>query len=302
MRLAASVITAVCVGALVGLAGMGGVRAAEETPAQMEGVDIVEHLGSTPPLDLTFRNEAGETVPLSTYVKGDKPVILTLVYYNCPMLCNMILNGLVEGMRGIEWTPGEDYRVVTVSIDARETPELAQEKKANYLAQLGKPEAAEGWHFLVGERENIKKLAEAVGFGFRYDADRMEYAHGAAIFLMSPEGKLTRYLYGIQFPPKQLKLALVEAGEGKLGSALDRFVLRCYHYDPASRKYGVYIWGIMRTGGLLTVLLVGLMLFIFWRRERRRGQATFGDPDEARDTQGGASGGPDQGLRSGLNG
>ena len=246
-------------------------------------------------MDLPFVDEEGRAVTLGQYFKDDKPVILTLVYFNCPMLCNMILNGLVEGMQGIKWTAGEDFRVVTVSIDPREKPELAREKKTNYIKQLGRADAAAGWHFLTGERDDIKALAQAVGFGFRYDPDRMEYAHGAAIFLLSPDGKLTRYLYGIQFPPKQLELALVDAGQGKLGSAFDRFVLRCYHYDPASRKYGVYIWGIMRAGGVLTILLIGAMLFVFWRRERRLSQASF-----EQNRAGGS--GPENGLRSGVNG
>jgi protein SCO1/2 len=261
-----------CAATLVAWMGLAQNAYAEDLPPkEFDGVGITEHLGDTLPLELTFKDSTGKTVQIGDYLDGDRPVILTLVYYNCPMLCNMILNGLIEGMADLEWTTASDFQVISVSIDAREGPELAAKKKISYLEQYAKPNAGQGWHFLTGERDNIKALAEAVGFGFKYDADRMEYAHGAAIFMVSPKGKLTRYLYGVQFPAKQLKLALTEAGEGKLGSAVDQFVLRCYHFDPDSRKYGIYVWGVMRAGGLLTILLVGLMLAVFWRRERRRG-------------------------------
>lgn len=262
-------LTAISLLALFGV--MGQVWAEDQTPHELEGVGITEHLGDTLPLDLAFKDSTGKNVRLGDYFDGQRPVILTLVYYNCPMLCNMVLNGLIEGMAPLEWSTASDFQVVSVSIDAREGPKLAAEKKKNYLEQYGKTGAGQGWHFLTGARENIQKLADTVGFGFKYDPDRMEYAHGAAIFMVSPEGKLTRYLYGIQFEPKQLKLALTEAGEGKLGSAVDQFVLRCYHFDPDSRKYGIYVWGVMRAGGLLTVLLIGFMLLVFWRRERRKG-------------------------------
>ncbi|MCA9545514.1 MAG: SCO family protein [Myxococcales bacterium] len=253
------------------LAAGADVCAEELNPKEFDGVGITEHLGDAVPADLTFKDETGKSVRLADYFDGEKPVILTLVYYNCPMLCNMVLNGVIEGIRPLDWRPGRDYRILSVSIDHREQPELAAAKKKSYLTELGDESAGAGWHFLTGDRQAIKALADAVGFGFRYDPDRMEYAHGAAIFMVSPEGKLTRYLYGIQFEPKQLKLALTEAGQGKLGSAIDQFVLRCYHYDPDSRKYGIYVWGVMRMGGLLTVLIIGFMLLVFWRRERRRG-------------------------------
>ncbi|MEZ4467426.1 MAG: SCO family protein [bacterium] len=240
------------------------------TPPDLQDVDIVEHLGDTIPLDLTFRDENDRPVKLAELVNGEKPVILTLVYFNCPMLCNLVLNGMVGGLRDLKWSPGKDFRIITVSIDHREKPDLAREKKKSYLAQLEREGAEDGWHFLTGERDDIKALADSVGFAFKYLPDRMEYAHGAAIFMLSPKGKVTRYLYGIQFSGKQLQLALTEAGEGKIGNVIDRFLLRCYHYDPDSRKYGVYVWGVMRAGGLLTLLVVGIMLLIFWRRERRR--------------------------------
>lgn len=251
--------------------------------ALLENIDVVERLGETVPLDLAFRDETGKPVKLSEYFKGDKPVLLNLGYYKCPMLCNMVLNGLVGGLQDLAWVAGGEFRIVTVSIDPREGPELARAKKATYIKQLGKPQAADGWHFLTGSRDSIKKLAEAVGFGYEYDTNRMEYAHGASIFFLSPKGKITRYLYGIEYEAKQLRLALVEAGEGTVGNAIDRFLLRCYHYDPHSRKYGVYVWGVMRAGGLLTFSFIAIMLFVFWRRERRRGYgAISAGPDTTR--------------------
>lgn len=239
-------------------------------PKEMEGVQIVEHLGDKLPLDLTFRDETGAPVRLGQYFGGERPVLVTLVYYNCPMLCNLVLNGAIEGLRGVDFTPGVDFEIVTVSIDHREGPELAAAKKKTYLEQYARPGAEKGWHFLTGDAEQIRALADAIGFGYRYDPDRMEYAHGAAIFFASPEGKLTRYLYGIQHAPKQLHLALVEAGQGTIGSAVDRFMLRCYMYNPDSREYAFYIWGAMRLGGLLTIILISTMLLILWRRERRQ--------------------------------
>lgn len=244
-------------------------RAEEVTPHQFEGVEVVEHLGETAPLDLAFRDEVGRTVTLGDYTRGEKPVLLILGYYQCPMLCSMVLNGVTEGLKGLEWVPGEQFHVVTVSIDPTEGPALAKAKKQSHLEALGKPGAEAGWHFLTGEHANVKALAAAMGFGYRYEPRQKQYAHGAVVFLLSPEGKITRYLYGIELEPKQLKLALVEAGEGKVGSVIDRFLLRCFHFDPDSRKYGVYVWGVMRAGGVLTVVLLGGLLLFLWRRERR---------------------------------
>ncbi len=238
-------------------------------PPEFKGVEIVEHLGADLPLALHFVDEDGQDVVLGDYFKVERPVILTLNYFECPMLCNLVLAGVVEGLKGLAWTPGKEFEVVTLSINHREGPELARAKKKSHVEALGRPEAASGWHFLTGGAENIKSLADAVGFGYRWDPDQMQYAHGAAIFMVSPSGKLTRYLYGIQFPAEQLRLGLVEAGEGKVGSIVDRFVMYCFHYVPSTQKYEFYVWGAMRLGGVLTILAVGGMLGVLWARERR---------------------------------
>jgi len=239
-------------------------------PKEMDGVQIVENLGDQLPLDLEFVDSEGRTVKLEQYFDGERPVLINLGYFNCPMLCSLVLNGAVEGLKNVDYTPGDEFVMLTISIDDREGPELAAANKKNYLAQYGRPEAASGWHFLTGKREAIKQITEAIGFGFRYDPDRLEYAHGAAIFFASPTGELPRYLFGIQYPPKQLRLALVEAGQGTIGSAVDRFLLRCYMYNPDSREYAFYIWGARRLGGLLTIMAIAGMLFFLWRRERRQ--------------------------------
>lgn len=239
------------------------------TPKELD-VEIIEHLGEKLPTTLKFTNAQGQQVELSQYFGTGKPVLLTLVYYNCPMLCNMVLNGVLEGVRELGWTPGDEFELVTVSISPNERPELALAKKENYLEQLGLEGAGKGWHFLTGDAANIKALAKAVGFGYRYDPSSQDYAHGAAIFFLADDATITRYLYGITFPAKQLRLALTEAGRGEVGSLVDRVLLRCFMYEPSHKKYGFYIWGAMRMGGLLTILILGLFLVILWRTDRDR--------------------------------
>ena len=238
-------------------------------PPEFRGVEINEHLGATLPLDLSFTDDEGQSVTLRDYFKLGRPVLLTLNYFECPMLCNLVLNATVEGLKGLDWTPGREFEVVTVSINHRENSALASAKKSTHIGALGRPEAAKGWHFLTGTSENIKALTEVVGFGYRWDPDQQQYAHGAAIFLVSPVGVLARYLYGIEFPSEQLRLALMEASQGKLGSVLDKIMLYCFHYVPSARRYEVYVWGAMRLGGVLTMAAVGTMLGVFWTRERR---------------------------------
>lgn len=242
----------------------------EKLPPQFEGVGVVENLGGRLPLDLAFKDETGREVKLGNYFGGGRPVILNLGYYRCPMLCSLILNGFVDGLKGLPWVPGRDFEIVTVSIDPLETPRLAQLKKDNYINSLGRPEAAAGWHFLTGGAEEIGKLAGAAGFHFKWNDERQEFAHPAVLFAATPDGRLSRYLYGVQFDTQTLRLSLTEASEGKLGTTVDRILLFCYHYDSASGKYTLAALNLMRLGGISTALVLGGGVFLLWRRERRR--------------------------------
>ena len=239
---------------------------AEPLPKDLDGVGITEHPGGRLPLDLEFTDETGKPVVLSTYFSGRRPVILTLNYYRCPMLCGLLLNGLLDGLKELSWTPGREFEIVTVSIDPQETHQLAMLKKESYVTEFGRPGAASGWHFLTGREANIKKLADAVGFGYRYDAERQQFAHPAAIFLVTPDGRMARYLYGVVFEPRTLKLSLTEAGEGKVGSTGDQILLYCYHYDANAGRYVLAATNIMRVGGATTALVVGTWLLLAWRR------------------------------------
>ncbi len=239
---------------------------AEPLPKALVGVGITEHPGVKIPLDLQFTAEDGRPVLLSQYFDGRRPVILTLNYYRCPMLCGLLLNGLVEGLKGLAWTPGKEFEVVTLSIDPLETHTLAMLKKESILTELGRPGAAAGWHFLTGEEKPIRALADAVGFGYRYDRDLQQYAHPAGIFILTPDGRTARVLYGVAFEPRTLKLSLAEASEGKVTSTADQILLFCYHYDASSGRYVLAANNIMRAGGVATALLVGVWLAAAWRR------------------------------------
>ncbi len=256
-----------------------GSAAAQETPGQgraealpedLEGVGIEEHLDAPLPLDTVFTDELGREVTLRQYFDGERPVVLNLGYYSCPMLCGLVLNGLVDAMQELSWTCGEDYRVVTLSIDPTETHTLASLKKANAVRELGRPEAAAGWCFLTGREEPIHAVSDAAGFMFRWNEKRQQYAHAAVLVVCTPDGRVSRYLYGIQFDPQTLRLSLVEAADGKAGSSFDRLLLFCFHYDAEEGRYGPEARNLMKAGGLVTVLLLGGILTGFWRRERRR--------------------------------
>ncbi len=241
----------------------------EEHPKELNGVDIVEHLGQKIPLNLTFTDDNGKQVTLGEYFKDGKPVILNLVYYDCPMLCNLVLNGLTEGIKKLAWTPGQQFRMVTISFNPREDYHLAYAKKANYLNSLGKPGADAGWSFLVGAEDQSKALADAIGFKYYWDPKQQQYAHAAATFILSGDGTISRYLYGIDYSEQNLRLALLEASEGKIGNSVDRLILYCYHYDPSAKGYVVFAGNVMRLGGALTVSLLIIFLIIMWRREKR---------------------------------
>lgn len=235
-------------------------------PAELEGVGIVEQIGRGVDKSLSFTNEDGYRVELGSFFHQGRPVLLNLVYYTCPMLCNLLLNGQTHTLAEIPWTPGNEFEIVTISIDPTETPKLAGQKKRTYLASYGRP--APGWHFLVDRDGNSKKLAEQVGFHYRYDERQQQYAHAAAIMILTPEGKLSRYLYGVQFKPRDVRLALTEASAGKTGGAVDRLLLFCFHYDPQARSYVLFATNIMRAGGVVVVLVLGGALMSLWRKEK----------------------------------
>jgi protein SCO1/2 len=241
----------------------------EPVPKPLARVGVEEKPDAALPLQLLFKDDAGRDVTLGSYFRPGRPVLLTLNYYRCPMLCTLELNGLVLGMKGLAWTPGEEFTIVTVSFDPRETPALARAKKQSYLEDLGKPSAEAGWHFLTGSAASIEALTRSVGFSYEYDKDTDQFGHAAVVMLATPEGRVSRYLYGVRFEPATLKLALLEASKGKIGSTWDRFILYCYHYDADQGRYAVAAMSIMRAGGALTVLVLGVVIGGFWLRDRR---------------------------------
>jgi protein SCO1/2 len=235
-------------------------------PDLLKDVSIDQKLNSSIPLNLVFRDEHGRSVELGEYF-GRKPVVLSLVYYTCPMLCTQVLNGLDRALKEIPMSIGKDFNVVTVSIDPADRPVLAEAKQALYTGMYGRPGAAQGWHFLTGDEPQIKQLADAVGFRYAYDPDSKQFAHAAGIMLLTPQGKISRYYYGVQYPVRDLRLGLVEASQGKIGSPVDRILLFCYHYDPHTGKYGLLISRIIQLAGILTVLIGGIFLILLFRGE-----------------------------------
>jgi protein SCO1/2 len=232
-------------------------------PSALQDVAIEQKLDHQLPLDLVFRDESGQHVKLGQYF-GQKPVILAFVYYDCPMLCTQVLNGMVTSFRVLPFQVGKEFDVVTVSFDPRETSELATNKKKvyiNYMPEKMRPAATNGWHFLTGDAENISKLTDAVGFRYRYDEATKQFAHASGIMLATAQGKLARYFYGVEYAPRDLRLGLIETSANKIGSPVDQLLLYCYHYDPATGKYGAAVMKIMRIAGVLTVLTIVLMLF-----------------------------------------
>jgi protein SCO1/2 len=236
--------------------------------AILREIGIDQHLNEQIPLDLTFRDEAGQSVQLGQYF-GKKPVILALVYYQCPMLCTLTLNGLVSALKVLSFDVGNQFNVVTVSFNPSETPQLAAQKKQTYLKSYGRAGADAGWHFLTGDEANIKRLTEAVGFRYRWVPEQNQFAHAAGITVLTPSGKIARYFFGVEYAPRDLRLGLVEASQERIGSPVDQLLLYCFHYDPATGKYGAVVMNIVRLGGAVTVLLLGGALLVMWRRERR---------------------------------
>ncbi|HKC63924.1 MAG TPA: SCO family protein [Pyrinomonadaceae bacterium] len=238
-------------------------------PPALKEVKIEQKLNEQVPLDLKFRDETGREVQLSEYFNHSKPVILSLVFYKCPMLCNQILTGLLGSLRAQSFDVGKQFEVLTVSFDPRETPADAAEKKESFISRYNRPGASEGWHFLVGDQENIARLTDAVGFRYNYDEKTNQFAHASGIMVLTPEGKLSRYFYGIEYDGRDLRLGLIEASNNKIGSYTDQLLLYCYHYDPATGKYGPVVMNIMRLGGVATVLGIGALVLVLRRRNKK---------------------------------
>jgi protein SCO1 len=236
-------------------------------PDLLKNVGIDQKLNDAVPLDLTFRDETGQTVALRQYF-GEKPVVLSLVYYNCPMLCTQVLNGLTRSLKTVSMDMGKQYEVISVSIDPSERPVLAEAKHAMYTGIYGRPGAAEGWHFLTGDEPQIKQLASAVGFRYAYDLESKQFAHASGIVILTPQGKISRYFYGIEYPERDMRLGLVEASNGKIGTLADEILLFCYHYDPITGKYGLLISRIIKLAGALTVLAIAALVLVLSRTHR----------------------------------
>ena len=234
-------------------------------PPGLKNVGILQNLNQQIPPDLMFTDDMGRAVRLGDYF-GKRPVILNLVYYNCPMLCNEVLSGLENSLRMMTFDAGKEFEVLTVSFDPRETPEMAAQKKSVFLKRYKRPAAEQGWHFLVGRQDAIDALTKAAGFQYEYDEPTKQFAHTSAIMILTPEGKIAQYYYGIEYPPKDLRLGLVEAGQGKIGSVVDQLLLYCYHYDPEKGKYSAIVMRIVRLAGVATMLLLGTLIFLMVRR------------------------------------
>jgi protein SCO1/2 len=248
---------------------IGEAAARQEYETITSQVGIEQKLGTRLPLELTFKDETGKTVRLSGYF-GKRPVILVMAYYECPMLCTVVLNELTRAMNGLDLRVGKDFEVVTVSISPTETPELAAKKKANYVKSYNYEGADKGWHFLVGEEQNIKRLADAVGFNYVYDPKTKQYAHSAGIMIATPDGKLSRYLIGVDFAPRDLKFALAESSQGKIGNPVLSAVLYCFQYDPSTGRYGLVVLRVIQLAGIITVLSLATLIGGAILLERRR--------------------------------
>lgn len=241
----------------------------EAVPSALSGVTIEQRLNTQIPLDTNFHDEYGQAVRLSKYF-GRRPVILALVYYECPMLCTQILNGVVRTAKSMTLAPGKDYDVLVISFDAKETSTQAMAKKTTYMKDYGHPETADGWHFLTGDTGSIQRVTNAVGFRFRWDPAIATFAHASAVYVLTPEGRLSKYFYGISYSPTDMRFGLVEASHNRIGSAVDQLLLFCYHFDPHTAKYTGLATTLVRAAAAATVLSLGGFVFIMLRREKRQ--------------------------------
>ena len=243
-------------------------------PDMLRTVGIEQKLGEQLPMDAEFKDENGNSVKLGAYFNTGRPVILAFVYYECPMLCNQVLNGLTGSLKGMSFDAGKEFDVVAISFDARENdkPDLAKNKKASYLEHYNRPNTENGWHFLTGTEDAIERVTSAAGFNYKWDEKNNQFAHAAGVMIVTPDGKLSRYFYGIDYSPKDIKFGIMESAANKVGDPADKLLLYCYHYDPASGKYGLAILRVIRLFGVLTLLGMGTMIFVFWRRSKAKGE------------------------------
>jgi len=241
-------------------------------PDALKTIGIEQKLGNQLPLDVELKDEEGRPVNLGSYFNNGRPVILALVYYECPMLCNQVLNGLTGSLKGISLNAGKDFDVLAISFDARENdqPGLAKGKKASYIERYGRPGSENGWHFLTGTQAAIDSVTSAAGFNFKWDEKSNQFAHAAGVMVVTPSGKMSRYFYGIDYAPRDVKLGVLDSAENKVGNPAEQLLLYCYHYDPATGKYGLAILNVIRLGGLVTLMGLGAMAFVFWRRNKKK--------------------------------
>jgi protein SCO1/2 len=268
----------VCAQTAYSAAGSDGQNSGQVTnqrPPILQQVGIDQHLNQQLPMDLQFTDEYGKQVRLGQYF-GARPVILSLVYYKCPMLCTQVLNGLASSLGVLSFDAGREFDIVTVSIDPRETPDIAAKTKAVYLHRYQRPTAQKGWHFLTGKQDQIDQLTKAVGFRYVYDPRIQQYAHASGIQIATPDGRLSQYYYGIEYSPKDLRLGLIEASKNHIGTVVDQLILYCYHYDPMTGHYGAIAMRVMRLGGIVTVLLLGGFIITMVRRDMHEGSSSTG--------------------------
>ncbi|NLE48085.1 MAG: SCO family protein [Sandaracinaceae bacterium] len=252
-----------------------GPQPARDVP-QLDEIGVDEKLDETIPLDLSFRDHTGKKVQLKDYFDGKRPVLLSFAYHTCDTLCSMVLDATARGIQDAVWTAGKEYQVITISIDPKETLEATAAKRAQLLKAYGRPEADNGWHFLVGDKPEIERITDAFGYRYFYNARSGHYGHPAAIMFLTPDGKIARYLYGLNYNPTDVRMALLEASEGRSISTVEQLILYCYAYDPGANSYALMAFNVMKLGGGLTVLLLGGTLALFWLRERRRGLLATG--------------------------
>ena len=242
---------------------------ASDLPAQLKEVTFQQRLNEMLPLDATFRDESGRAVKLGDYF-GRKPVVLSFVYYQCPMLCTQVMNGISSSLKAVPFTAGKDFDIVLISFDPRDTPAAAAEKKRAHMEYWDAQQTAGAWHFLTGDEASIARVTSAAGFNYKWDEPTGQFAHVSGVLVVTPDGHLSRYFYGVEYSPKELRMALVESGEGKIGSAIDQLLLYCYHYDPAAGQYGVVVMNLVRLGGLVTVAMLLGFVLLMWRHDRSR--------------------------------